>query len=281
MADLEFLLMVVCPRGDIYKEETKMSRSVERALAILSLFSREKQEWGITEISQEVLLPKSTVHGLVKTLEKNNYLFWGENGKYRLGVKVFELGMAYSGNIKLTAAAEPVVRQLVDRYQQTVHIAIYAGRMAVLVVSTRAGGSGVMAPRVGAGIPAYCTGVGKVLLAWQSPQMLEEYLQNEPLMPITRHTITDADQFREELDRIRRQGYAIDQGEALMETGCVAAPIFGTDGKIVAAISISGPREDIINDKMVKACCVDVMHAARTVSAVLGYREENNCGIFG
>ncbi len=257
-----------------------MSRSVERALTILSLFSREKQEWGITEISQEVQLPKSTVHGLVKTLEKEKFLYLGENGKYRLGVKVFELGMAYSGNIKLTTAAEPVVRQLVDRYKQTVHVAIYAGRMAILVVSARTGGTGVMAPRVGAGIPAYCTGVGKVLLAWQTPQVLEEYLQSEPLMSITKNTITDIDYFRRELTNIRQQGYAIDRGEALLETGCVAAPIFGANGEIVAAISVSGPREEVVDEKTLAACQADVLHAAQMISAVLGYREKNQFGYY-
>lgn len=132
-----------------------------------------------------------------------------------------------------------------------------------------------MAPRVGAGIPAYCTGVGKVLLAWQSPQVIEEFLQKEPLMPITRNTITDIDQFRQELTTIRQQGFAVDRGEALIETGCVAAPIWGADGEIVAAISISGPIQDIINEDTFAACRADVLHAAQTVSAVLGYRERN------
>lgn len=249
-----------------------MSRSVERALSILSLFSREKMEWGITEISQEAELPKSTVHGLVKTLEKENFLYLGENGKYRLGIRVFELGMAYSGNVKLTTAAEPVVKHLADRFGQTIHMAIYAGRMAVLVVSARTGSGGVMAPRVGAGIAAYCTGVGKVLLAWQTPQLIDEYLENEILLPITRNTITDPVKFRQELEVIRRQGYAIDRGEALVETGCIAAPIFGADGQIVAALSVSGPIEDVLNEANFKACCAEVLHATQTVSAVLGYR---------
>lgn len=249
-----------------------MSRSVERALAVLSLFSREKLEWGITEISQEVQLPKSTVHGLVKTLEKEKFLFLGENGKYRLGIRVFELGMAYSGNARLTAVAEPVVRELTEKYQQTVHMAIYAGRMAVLVVSARAGSSGVMAPRVGAGIAAYCTGVGKVLLAWQSPEQIEEYLLNETLIPITHNTITDPDLFRKELAQIREQGFALDRGEALVETGCVAAPIFGADDQIVAALSVSGAARDILNEATVASLCRDVVMATRTVSTMLGHR---------
>lgn len=249
-----------------------MSRSVERALAILSLYSREKLEWGITEISQELQLPKSTIHGLVKTLEKERFLFLAENGKYRLGMRVFELGMAFSGNIKLTTAAEPIIKELTDKYKQTVHMAIYAGRMAVLVVSARSGSSGVMAPRVGAGISAYCTAMGKVLLAWQSEKVIEEYLQHENLLPITRNTITDSHQLREELETIRRQGFAIDRGEALLETGCIAAPVWGADGQIVAAMSISGPIEVVLHEHTLRNCSQDLMRATRTVSAVLGYR---------
>ena len=152
--------------------------------------------------------------------------------------------------------------------------------MAILVVSARTGGTGVMAPRVGAGIPAYCTGVGKVLLAWQTPQVLEEYLQSEPLMSITKNTITDIDYFRRELTNIRQQGYAIDRGEALLETGCVAAPIFGANGEIVAAISVSGPREEVVDEKTLAACQADVLHAAQMISAVLGYREKNQFGYY-
>lgn len=250
-----------------------MSRSVERALAILTLFSRDKQEWGITEISQELQLPKSTVHGLVKTLEQEQFLYLGDTGKYRLGLKVFALGMAYAGNVKLTTAAEPAVRALTDKYQETVHVAIYAGNMAVMVVVARAGSMGIMAPRVGAGIAAYCTGVGKVLVAYQPPQHIEEYLAAESLLPITRNTITDKEVLRQELAIIRERGYGIDRGEALLEIGCIAAPIFGIDGQIVAAISISGPLDSVLDKKAFNRVRNDTMEAAAMISAILGYRE--------
>ncbi|MGE5455175.1 MAG: IclR family transcriptional regulator [Methylocystaceae bacterium] len=249
-----------------------MSRSVTRALTILTLFSREKQEWGITEISLELQLPKSTVHGLVKTLEQEQFLAVGEAGRYRLGIKVFALGMAYAGNVKLTTAAEPAVRALTEKYQQTVHVAIYAGNMAVMVVVARAGSMGIMAPRVGAGIAAYCTGVGKVLLAYQSPQHIEEYLGSETLVPITRNTITEKAALRQELEQIRQQGYGMDQGEALLEIGCIAAPIFSVDGQVIAAISISGPLDSVLDEKVFKRVRQDTLEAAQMVSAILGYR---------
>ncbi|MGE5380997.1 MAG: IclR family transcriptional regulator [Methylocystaceae bacterium] len=250
-----------------------MSRSVERALSILTLFSRDKQEWGITEISQELQLPKSTVHGLVKTLEQEQFLYLGDTGKYRLGLKVFALGMAYAGNVKLTTAAEPAVRALTDKYQETVHVAIYAGNMAVMVVVARAGSMGIMAPRVGAGIPAYCTGVGKVLLAYQTPQNIEEYLVAEPLMPITKNTVIDKEVLRRDLTLIRERGYGIDRGEALLEIGCIAAPIFGIDGQIVAAISISGPLDSVLDKQAFDRVRNDILEAAAMISAILGYRK--------
>lgn len=249
-----------------------MSRSVTRALTILNLFNRDKQEWGITEISQELQLPKSTVHGLVKTLEQEQYLSSGDSGKYRLGIKVFTLGMAYTSNIKLTTAAEPAVKALTEKYQQTVHVAIYAGQLAVMVMVARSGSTGIIAPRVGAGITPYCTAVGKVLLAYQTPGYITDYLANEPLMAVTRNTITDANKLRQELEQIKRQGYAIDRGEALLEIGCVAAPIFGIDGQVLAAISLSGSYESVLNEDSLSRIRRDVVEAAQMVSAIIGYR---------
>lgn len=249
-----------------------MSRSVERALAILTLFSREKQEWGITEMSQELQLPKSTVHDLVKTLQQEQFLTAVETSRYRLGIKVFALGMAYAGNVQLTTAAEPAVRTLTEKYQQTIHVAIYAGHMAVMVVVARAGSMGIMAPRVGAGIAAYCTGVGKVLLAYQTPYHIEEYLAAEQLLPITRNTITDADSLRRELEFIRERGYAMDRGEALLEIGCIAAPIFGADGQVVAAISLSGSYDKVLAEETIAGVRNDILESAQMVSAILGYR---------
>ena len=108
-----------------------MSRSLSRALSILELYNGRKGEWGISDISRELDLPKSTVHSLVTTLEKNRYLEKTENSRYRLGMKIYELGMTYQASARLGSVAEPHVKSLAAKYKQSVHIAIYAGRMAV------------------------------------------------------------------------------------------------------------------------------------------------------
>ncbi len=247
-----------------------MSRSLNRAISILNLFNNQKETWGITEISRELDLPKSTVHGLVKTFESHHYLEMTEGGKYRLGIRVYELGMTYQTSARLETVSEPQIRQLINKYRQSVHVAIYAGRMAVFVIANKAGSSNIIVPRIGAGIAAYCTGVGKAMLAWQSPSHIDEYLQSEPLTPYTAHTITSPEILREELQKIRDNGYAVDQEEALLGVGCVAAPIFGSSGQVIAAISISGTPETI-NSRLAE-CIEDVKLAGRAIGIGMGYR---------
>ena len=248
-----------------------MIQSVDRALTILSLFIGHKKELGITEISQELNLPKSTVHGLVKTLEKNLFLQLTQSGKYRVGIKAYELGMTYSANIELNTAAEPMVIHLAKKYKQTVHIAIYAGKMAVFVASNKAGSPHVIFPRIGGGVPAYCTAVGKVLLAWQPPDYIERYLTEEQLLPITPNTISDKEVLQKELRQIKQQGYAIDREEILVNLACVAAPIFEQSGQVIAAISVSGTAQ-YIYEEINKDCIKDVMDAANMISTIMGYK---------
>lgn len=248
-----------------------MSRSVDRALSILALFDSSKQEWGITEISREIDLSKSTVHGLVKALEKRDFLQVTQSGKYALGIKVYELGRTYTGNIKLNTAAEPMIKYLSQKYQQSVHIAIYAGHKAVFIMNDKAGSEYSIFPRVGADVFAHCTAVGKVLLAWQLPDHIEKYLETENLIPLTANTITDREDLRRELEKIKEQGYAVDREEALAGTACIAAPIFNYSQQIIAAISVSGHVEKILDDKVFNMCHYDVIEAAQKVSEVMGY----------
>lgn len=250
-----------------------MSRSLSRALSILELYNSKKAEWGITEISQELDLSKSTIHGLVKTLEAHRFLEITENSKYRLGIKVYELGLSYQANAKLSTVAAPWVKMLAEKYQQSVHIAIYAGRMAVFVIGNKSGTSHVIFPRIGAGIAAYCTGVGKVLLAYQEPDHIEDYLKTETLVPFTTNTITDVDQLREELQWIKNQGYAFDREETVTGIACIAAPIFGFSDHIIGAISVSGAADIINEEKGRLACIQDVSNAAKNISIGMGYME--------
>lgn len=249
-----------------------MSRSLTRAISILNLFNSRKEEWGITEISQQLGLPKSTVHGLIKTLEEHHFVELTASSKYRLGFRLYELGMNYQTSARLDSVAEPQIKILAGKYEQSVHIAIYAGRMATFLLGNKAGTSNILFPRIGAGIAAYCTGVGKVLLAWQSEAHIEEYLQSETLVTYTGNTITDPQKLREELDKTRERGYALDNEEIVIGIGCVAAPVFAFSNQVIAAISISGNADLILRQRR-DECIADVKQAARSIAYGMGYRD--------
>lgn len=247
-----------------------MIQSVDRAIDILCMFNNQVQELGITEISQNMNLSKSTVHGLVRTLEARELLAQNpENGKYRLGLKVYELGMAYSAAVELENAARKVAYELSARFDESVHIAVYAGGMAVFVIRKDPKMGITSFPRVGASIPANATAVGKALLAFLPEAEIDKYLEST-LYPLTLKTIIDKDKLRTELKAIRSRGYAVDNEEAMSGIACVAAPIRDRSSQVVAAISLSGPVIKIMGDTH-QEIISEMLQGSAKVSRVLGF----------
>lgn len=247
-----------------------MINSVDRALAILCQYSQRVKELGITELSQLLDLPKSTVHGLVKTLEARGFLVKNaENGKYRLGLKVYDLGMSYSTGMELQTAAKPVAQALSAKYGKSVHVAVFAGGMAVFIMKVEHKDYIMAIPRTGLSFPAHATASGKVLLAHLPQAELDKHLA-EGLYPLTRRTITDSKILVGELEKVRTQGYAVDNEETFSGIGCVAAPIRDQSGRVVAAVSMSGVVAEVLGEShpdMVR----DVIESARHISRVLGF----------
>lgn len=249
-----------------------MINSVDRAMAILCQYSQRVKELGVTELSRLLDLPKSTVHGLVKTLEARGFLARNtENGKYRLGLKIYELGMAYSTGIELQTAAKPVAQALSAKYCKSVHVAIYAGGMAVFVMKAEHQEYLMAVPRSGLSFPAHSTAAGKVLLAHLPGAELEKYLA-EDLYPLTRRTITDAKFLSPELERVKSRGYAVDNEETFSGIGCVAAPIRDQSRQVVAAISLSGLVSEVLGESQPQMVS-DVIDSARRISRDLGFME--------
>lgn len=249
-----------------------MIQSVDRALNILCQFDRQVQELGVTELSALLGLSKSTVHGLVKTLEMRGFLARNpENGKYRLGLKLFELGVAYAAAIELQQAARPAAQKLSAQYDEAVHIAIYAGGMAVFIMRIEPRLQVLAFPRVGASLPAHATALGKVLLAHLPAEESQEYLE-ENLYALTRYTITSPELMLKEMAAICDRGYGVDQEEAMGGISCVAAPIKDHTAEVIAAISLSGPVEKILGEKHTEIIR-DVIIAARQISLTLGFSD--------
>lgn len=251
-------------------------RVLDRALRILSLLADGRPRT-LAEISESIELNSSTTFRLLSTLNYYRYLKRSElTGQYQLGLACLELAQGFTSGDNLREVALPELEALRDETKETVHLVVL-DRMQVVYIEKIPGlhAIGLMSSGVGRHAPAYCTGVGKVLLAYQKEEQVREYYQLKGFHRFTSTTITDMNAMLEQLGLIRTQGYALDQGEHEDEVRCVATPIFNKDGKAVAAISISGPalRLDPIaeNQPMIEKA----RETALRISKQLGYSANN------
>lgn len=246
-------------------------QSVSRAAEILRCFTYNFAELGISQIAEMVQLNKSTVYGLVNTLVSEGMLEQSEGSKkYRLGIKLFELGCIVQKRMDLSAEARPFLEKLSDKYHKTVHLAIPSEGQVVYVEKISYIGSMVDYSGIGKRGPMYCTGVGKAVMAYMPVTELERHVFSHPLEAKTPHTITDREKLLEELSHIRKVGYACDNEEIELGLHCIAAPIFGFEGKPLGAISLSYPNGSI-SSETISNVIRDVRNSAREISSRMGY----------
>ncbi|MED1642745.1 IclR family transcriptional regulator [Brevibacillus agri] len=250
----------------------KFIQSVDRAIDILELFSLTEPELSVKEISDRLKLSKSTVHGLMKTLEHRGYLEQKPTDqKYKLGLRLFELGNLVGSGMELRNLAYPIIQSLVATLQETVHLVVLDKDEVVYVEKVEAPASLRMYSMLGKRAPLYCTGGGKALFAYLDEATVDRILQQADLRALTPFTLTDPEAIKRELQKIREQGYAIDDEEIEIGLKCVAAPIFNHEGKVIASISCAGPKHRFSDDKMT-TFIQEVKHAALALSRRFGYR---------
>jgi DNA-binding IclR family transcriptional regulator len=218
--------------------------AVTRALDILELFLEGEGTLSAPEITRRLGLPRTTVHELVTTLAARNYLVavHGQPGRYRLGVRPYQLGSRYAEELDLAAEGQQVARVVAETCDETVHVAILEGTDVIYVAKVDSTHAVRMVSAAGRRLPAHCTSVGKMLLASLPPGALDERLpQERQLAAMTPHSITSPLALREQLAAIRECGIAVEQRESNPDVSCVAAPVRDSDGQVVAALSISVP----------------------------------------
>ncbi|NEU30843.1 IclR family transcriptional regulator [bacterium LRH843] len=226
-------------------------QSVERALRILDLFDEYETELKITEISDRMVLHKSTVHSLLKTLRKHHYIEQNpENGKYRLGMKLFERGNFVIRSLDLRTIAKEHLIELSKETGRTVHLVILDGKEGVYIDKVESSASTVLYSRIGRRVPIHSSGVGKALVAFKEAQELEKLLLNYEYTKQTPKTITDEKTFLNEIKLIQERGYAVDVEENEPGVSCVAIPIRNHLGNVVAAISSSTTATQFTEDEL-------------------------------
>lgn len=247
-------------------------QSVERALKILDLFDEYTSELKITEISEKMGLHKSTVHSLLKTLQEHSYISQNpEDGKYRLGLKLAERGNVVISHMDITKTAKNYLLGLSAKTKQTVHLGILDGREGVYIDKVEGEQSIIRYSRIGRRLPLHSTAIGKVLLAYQAPNKMELFLKNYHYQQQTDNTIINEAVFREELEKVKEQGYALDDQENEQGVRCAAVPIFNGKGHVLAALSIS-TLVSRVNDQelhlfidLLKTSCKDLSEQMRYV----------------
>jgi len=216
-------------------------RAVERAMEILAAFDSEHEERGVSEIAQVTGLHKATAHRMMMTLLNGGFLERaGDGERFRLGMRVVELGLGALRRLDVRRAAFPYMEQLVERFQETCDLGIFDRGWVLYVEVVHSEHSLTIAARIGRRLPAYCTASGRVFLAFLPPEVVEPIL-NGPLIACTGRTITSIDRLREELESTRQRGYALDDEELEAGIRAVSVPIRDIDGKVIAALSMPGP----------------------------------------
>jgi DNA-binding IclR family transcriptional regulator len=251
------------------KEKTRLS-SVANAIRLLKVFSDDSYEIGISDLGKRLQLPKSTVHRLASTLIDANMLEQSEeNGKYRLGLAMFELGSLVRRKMDVSSEAKPFLMALREKTGETVHLAILDGASIMYINSLESKQAVRMTLDIGMRKPAHSTAAGKVLLAFQPADVVEAVLA-EGLDGHTPTTIVDVDQFRHELAQIRTRGYALNDEENQVGVRSLAAPVRDYAGNVIAATSVAGPAQRLTK-KVLNAFAPEVVSAADAISARLGY----------
>lgn len=222
-------------------EKKILNTSVEKAFNILECFTTTHQELGVTDLAQKLSTNKSAVYRMLATMEALNVIQQNpENGRYRLGLKLFELGQKVPINQNFIAKARPFMEALAKQAGETAHLAIYKNNKVYFLDKVVGRHDLQINSQIGSEKAIHCTGLGKVMLAFSEPNY-ETIIQSLSLHPVTKHTITNTDNLIKEVEIIKRQGFALDLEENEIGLVCVSVPVFNKRGQFIAAISTSGP----------------------------------------
>ncbi len=216
-------------------------QAISRAFSILEYIGQAGSA-GVSEIARKLRLNKSTVFGMIKTLEAEGYLQQNtDNESYQLSLKFYGLANKAMSRLQIRDYAKPFLKQLSEKYGETVHLVVAAENEGIYIDKIESNKSVRIYTRIGDRLPLHCTGVGKSILAFRSDEKQLLYIHSVGLEKFTENTITDPERLLEELAAVRRNGYSVENGERLEEIFCVAVPILNHKGLPVYAVSISMP----------------------------------------
>jgi DNA-binding IclR family transcriptional regulator len=250
-------------------------KSLFKMLDVLECFSASDRELSVIQMAQRTGLPRTTVHRIVESLRSVGFLEReASRERYRLGLKLFELGNTAITNLPLYRESGPFVETLAKLSGETVHLCVFNGFEMVFVEHAQGREHPNNTIMKMEATPCHSTGVGKAALAFQ-PQPIVDRIIGLGLRSFTQNTITDPERLLQELAKIRDSGYATDDNEHELDRRCVAAPIRNASGKVFAAISVTG-KERRFNSEHIPKLAELVMSHARLISVQLGFHPDRH-----
>jgi IclR family pca regulon transcriptional regulator len=262
--------------------DLRYSRSLERGLAILSCFTPERSVLGISDISEELGMSASTTHRYVTTLRALGYLEQDARRKYRLGLRVTDLGMSALNSTSLREHSHAYLEELRQTTSYTVSLAVLDGEDILYVdrAKSRRRGQSEFALGIAAGsrLPAYCTAMGKILLAYLPEPEQHTLLSSIKLTKRTPNTITSRTALLQELGQIGNKGLAVNDQELAPGMLSIAAPVHNDAREVIAAVNIAAATSAIPLKELVRALSPHLISTASRISARLGYRRDDETG---
>jgi IclR family transcriptional regulator, KDG regulon repressor len=249
-------------------EEKGQVKSVLRTFTLLECIA-QNPHMGISELARETGIAKSTVFRFLQTLKDLGYIqpLAGDEG-FLLTIKLFQLGshaLEYQDLLKL---AQPFMERLSDLTHETVHLAVRDEAKIIYIAKIDSRFSLQMRSAIGRTAPLHCTGIGKVLSAWEPVDRLDRIMKDYDWTPYTEKTLTNRTIFLEEMERIREAGYAEDREEHEDRIYCIAVPIRNHTGSVIAGISVSQPRFRI-DEEMKESLIQALLEEGKKLSSLL------------
>ena len=265
--EMRFHMAIGKSRGPVYSIQV-----LDRAARILDCFRLERPELRLTEITAATGLHKSTVYRLLEVMRRHHFVQCDEaTGAYRIGIRLFELGAIAMAGCGFEKYARPALDELATTTGETAHLCLLHESEIVHIAKVESSFALRIATPVGGRHPAYCTSVGKAILAYLPSEALAAYLGTTELKPLTPKTITSPALLKAQLRRVAEQGYAVDDEEAHEGVRGIAAPVRDYSGNVIASITITGPASRITRNRL-PDLAAQVVKAAGNISSRLGYR---------
>lgn len=243
---------------------------------ILDCYSQERTDLGVRELARLTGLPTSTAGRLLLDMAGQGILHQNPETKtYSLGIRLLNWSGVYLATLDIRALAMPIMTELQQSSRETISLYVLDGTDRVCVERLESPQNVRIVARLGLRLPLYAGSAGKVILAFLEDEEKEHVLASVPLQPFTRHTITEVNVLREEINKIKKQGYAFSHGEWIEDASGVAAPIFGSDQSVFGALTISGPTQRFTN-AIIEKYGQDAVSAALEISRLLGYSSQHS-----